>query len=38
VMGVQWHPERMDETDPIARGLFSDLIAVAGLRKMPARA
>jgi putative glutamine amidotransferase len=38
VMGVQWHPERMAETDAIARGLFSELVAVAGLRKMPARA
>jgi putative glutamine amidotransferase len=38
VMGVQWHPERMAQTDAIARGLFNDLIAVAGMRKMPARA
>ena len=38
VMGVQWHPERMAPTDTIARGLFSDLVAVASMRKMPARA
>jgi len=38
VMGVQWHPERMAETDALTRGLFSDLVAVASLRKMPARA
>jgi putative glutamine amidotransferase len=38
VMGVQWHPERMAETDVLARRLFSDLVAVAGMRKMPARA
>jgi putative glutamine amidotransferase len=36
VMGVQWHPERM--TDALTRGLFSELVAVASLRKMPARA
>jgi len=38
VVGVQWHPERMAETDALARGLFSDLVAVASMRKMPARA
>jgi putative glutamine amidotransferase len=38
VMGVQWHPERMAQTDAISRGLFNDLIAVAGMRKMPTRA
>jgi putative glutamine amidotransferase len=38
VMGVQWHPERMAGTDAIARGLFGDLVAVAALRNMPARA
>jgi len=38
VMGVQWHPERMAETDVLARRLFGDLVAVAGMRKMPARA
>jgi putative glutamine amidotransferase len=38
VMGVQWHPERMVETDSFARRLFSDLVAVAAMRKTPARA
>ncbi len=38
VMGVQWHPERMAETDALARGLFGDLVGVAAMRKMPARA
>jgi len=38
VMGVQWHPERMVETDALARGLFGDLVNVAALRKTPARA
>jgi len=38
IMGVQWHPERMAETDALARGLFGDLVAVASLRKTPARA
>ncbi|HXX71980.1 MAG TPA: gamma-glutamyl-gamma-aminobutyrate hydrolase family protein [Candidatus Acidoferrum sp.] len=38
VMGVQWHPERMAEADVMARRLFSELVAVAGMRKMPARA
>jgi putative glutamine amidotransferase len=38
VMGVQWHPERMAPTDILARGLFNDLVAVASMPKMPARA
>lgn len=38
VMGVQWHPERMAETDVLARRLFRDLVGVAAMRKMPARA
>lgn len=38
VMGVQWHPERMPETDILSRGLFNDLVAIASMRKTPARA
>jgi putative glutamine amidotransferase len=38
IMGVQWHPERMAETDTLARGLFDDLVGVAAMRKMPTRA
>ena len=38
VLGVQWHPERMPETDTISRGLFNDLVAIAAMRKTPARA
>ena len=30
VMGVQWHPERMVETDPFAQALFRKLLASAG--------
>jgi putative glutamine amidotransferase len=29
VTGVQWHPERMVETDSLARWLFQDLVAAA---------
>ena len=29
VMGVQWHPERTYDTDPISRALFRSLIAAA---------
>jgi putative glutamine amidotransferase len=38
VMGVQWHPERMAETDPLAQELFRGLVGVAASRKVPARA
>jgi putative glutamine amidotransferase len=37
VMGVQWHPERAAETDPLAQKLFRELVGVAAARKMPAR-
>ncbi|MGA8365919.1 MAG: gamma-glutamyl-gamma-aminobutyrate hydrolase family protein [Candidatus Acidiferrales bacterium] len=36
VMGVQWHPERMAETDLLARALFRELVAAA--RQAPTRA
>jgi putative glutamine amidotransferase len=36
VMGVQWHPERMAGTDPLAQALFRSLVAAA--RKEPAQA
>lgn len=29
VMGVQWHPERMVESDPLAQRLFGSLVAAA---------
>ena len=29
VIGVQWHPERMAETDPFAQALFASLVAAA---------
>jgi putative glutamine amidotransferase len=29
VTGVQWHPERMVQTDPLSRTLFGDLVAAA---------
>jgi putative glutamine amidotransferase len=35
VTGVQWHPERMAETDSLARLLFRDLVAAA--RRAPVR-
>jgi len=38
VVGVQWHPERMAGSDILARELFGDLVAVASMRKTPARA
>lgn len=37
VIGVQWHPERMAETDAFAQALFRDLVAAATTRKAPAR-
>jgi putative glutamine amidotransferase len=33
VTGVQWHPERMAETDSLAKALFSELVLAS--RKMP---
>jgi putative glutamine amidotransferase len=35
VMGMQWHPERMAKTDPLAQALFRDLVGAAV--KAPAR-
>ena len=35
VTGVQWHPERMVETDSLAQVLFRDLVAMA--RRAPVR-
>jgi gamma-glutamyl-gamma-aminobutyrate hydrolase PuuD len=35
VIGVQWHPERMAESDLLAQHLFSALIEAA--RKMPVK-
>ncbi|MCL6449996.1 MAG: gamma-glutamyl-gamma-aminobutyrate hydrolase family protein [Acetobacteraceae bacterium] len=32
VMGVQWHPERMFERDPLAAGLFRALVEAASAR------
>lgn len=37
VIGVQWHPERMAETDPFAQALFRNLVRAAATRKAPAR-
>lgn len=37
VTAVQWHPERMAETDPFAQALFRDLVTSAATRKAPAR-
>ncbi len=37
VTGVQWHPERMTETDQFAQALFRDLVMAATTRKAPAR-
>lgn len=33
VMGVQWHPERMAATDPLAQSLFRSLVSAAAARK-----
>jgi putative glutamine amidotransferase len=33
VLGVQWHPERMVENDPVAHALFRNLIEAAITRK-----
>jgi putative glutamine amidotransferase len=33
VVGVQWHPERMMESDPLGRGLFDSLVKEAAMRK-----
>jgi putative glutamine amidotransferase len=37
VVGVQWHPERMTASDPLARSLFRTLVSAAAARKAPAR-
>ena len=36
VVGVQWHPERMSGSDPLAQSLFRELVQAA--RKVPAGA
>ena len=36
VMGVQWHPERMVKTDPLAQTLFRDLVAATRPAKVRA--
>ena len=33
VVGVQWHPERMMESDPLGRALFGSLVKEAAMRK-----
>ena len=33
VVGVQWHPERMMESDPLAQALFGSLVKEAAARK-----
>ncbi|HEY6904863.1 MAG TPA: gamma-glutamyl-gamma-aminobutyrate hydrolase family protein [Candidatus Acidoferrales bacterium] len=33
VVGVQWHPERMMESDPLGRALFGSLVREAVVRK-----
>ena len=38
VMGVQWHPERMVETDALAQTLFRELVGAAAARRTPAGA
>ena len=37
IMGAQWHPERMAETDLLAQALFRGLVAAAAVRKTPVR-
>jgi putative glutamine amidotransferase len=37
IMGVQWHPERMAETDALAQSLFRGLVDAAAARKTLAR-
>jgi putative glutamine amidotransferase len=37
VVGVQWHPERMAETDPLAQNIFRGLTVAAATRKTLAR-
>jgi putative glutamine amidotransferase len=36
VVGVQWHPERMMESDSLGRGLFGSLVKEAAMRKVRA--
>jgi putative glutamine amidotransferase len=36
VVGVQWHPERMIESYPLAQALFGSLVKEAAMRKAPA--
>lgn len=33
VVGVQWHPERMMESDPLGRALFGSFVKEAAMRK-----
>lgn len=35
VTGVQWHPERMVKTDPVAQAMFESLIAIASKTPIP---
>jgi putative glutamine amidotransferase len=37
VTAVQWHPERMAQTDAFAQALFRDLVTAAATRRAPAR-
>jgi len=38
IRGVQWHPERMVETDSLAQALFRDLVSAAAARHLPTSA